>query len=164
MPPVSSSDRAIIRAMQGDTETRPDYFAAIAEKLGMNEWNLLSTLELWQRRGRLKRIGLLLAHRSAGWTANGMCCWRIDGDTTEAGRALAACDEVTHCYERPPAPGFPYNIFAMVHARSQNAAEAQFAALAEHLAGTLGGALPGTMLVSTQEFKKTSMTFFAGNK
>ena len=156
MPPVSSSDRAIIRALQGDTETRPDYFAAIAERLGMNEWNLLSTLELWRRRGRLKRIGLLLAHRNAGWTANGMCCWRIEGDTTEAGRALAACDEVTHCYERPEAPGFPFNLFAMIHARSADEASAAFARIEAAC-----GLSSGTMLISTREYKKTSMTFFA---
>lgn len=156
LPPVTSSDRAIIRALQGDTDLRPDYFAALAAKLGMNEWDLLSTLELWRRRGRLKRIGLLLAHRNAGWTANGMCCWRIDGDTTEAGRALAACDEVTHCYERPEAPNFPFNLFAMIHARSPAAAAATFARL-EATCRLSAGA----MLLSTREYKKTSMTFFA---
>ena len=164
LPPPSPRERALVGALQGDTEARSDYFAAVAERLGLKEWDVLSTLEMWRRNGRLKRIGLLLRHREAGWTANGMCCWRVEGDTSAAGRALAARDEVTHCYERPPAPGFPYNVFAMVHARSQSAAEAQFAALAEHLAGTLGGVLPGTMLVSTQEFKKTSMTFFAVSK
>ena len=157
MPSVSARDRAIIRALQGDTEIRSDYFAAIAEKLGMKEWDLLSTLELWQRRGRLKRIGLLLAHRNAGWTANGMCCWRIDGDTMEAGRALAACDEVTHCYERPEAPNFPFNLFAMIHARSPEEALGTFTRLEEKC-----GLASGTMLVSTREYKKTSMTFFVG--
>ena len=154
--PVTASDRAIIRALQGDTEARPDYFAAIAESLGMNEWNLLSTLELWRRRGRLKRIGLLLSHRNAGWTANGMCCWRIDGDTTEAGRALAACDEVTHCYERPEAPCFPFNLFAMIHTRSPDEASETFARLEARC-----GLSSGTMLISTREYKKTSMSFFA---
>ncbi len=156
MPPITSSDRAIIGALQGDTEIRPDYFAVLAAKLGMNEWDLLSTLEMWRRCGRLKRIGLLLAHRNAGWTANGMCCWRIDGDTTEAGRALAACDEVTHCYERPEAPAFPFNLFAMIHARSPEEASTTFARLEESCQLSAG-----TMLISTREYKKTSMTFFA---
>lgn len=156
MPPVTSSDRAIIKALQGDTTVCPDYFAALAGTLGMKEWDLLATLELWRRRGRLKRIGLLLAHRNAGWTANGMCCWRIDGDTTEAGRALAACDEVTHCYERPQAPNFPFNLFAMIHARSSEEASATFARLEETCQLSAG-----TMLISTREYKKTSMTFFA---
>ena len=85
LPPVTARDRAVIGALQGDTEARADFFAALAGRLGMKEWDLLSTLEIWRRKGRLKRIGLLLHHRNAGWSANGMCCWRVAGDTTAAG-------------------------------------------------------------------------------
>ena len=159
LPPLGGMDRAIIGALQGDTEIRADYFAGVAAKLGIKEWDLLSRLEIWRRNGRLKRIGLLLHHRNAGWTANGMCCWRVVGDTTEVGRALAARGEVTHCYERPEAPGFPYNLFAMVHAKSLEEARSQFAALDRHLEPFAPEA--ATMLLSTREYKKTSMTFFA---
>lgn len=163
LPPVTARDRAVIGALQGDTEVRPDYFAALAAKLGMKEWDLLSTLELWRRNGRLKRIGLLLRHRAAGWTANGMCCWRVPGDTTAVGRALAERGEVTHCYERPESPNFPYNLFAMVHACTVEEAQAQHAALAETVAQAAGTPEPppSVMLLSTREYKKTSMTFFA---
>ena len=161
LPPVTARDRAVIAALQGDTEARPDYFAGLAEKLGMKEWDLLSTLELWRRNGRLKRIGLLLRHRAAGWTANGMCCWKVPGDTTAVGRALADRGEVTHCYERPEAPTFPYNLFAMIHACSVPEAEAQYAALRGTVAAAAGEDVPSVMLLSTREYKKTSMTFFA---
>ena len=162
LPPVSARDRAVIGALQGDTEVRADYFAGLAAKLGMKEWDLLSTLEIWRRNGRLKRIGLLLRHRAAGWTANGMCCWKVPGDTTETGHALAACGEVTHCYERPEAPNFPYNLFAMVHACSVEDAQAQYARLHATVAQTAAAAEPASvMLLSTREYKKTSMTFFA---
>lgn len=162
LPPVTARDRAVIGALQGDTEVRPDYFAGLAQKLGMKEWDLLSTLELWRRNGRLKRIGLLLRHRAAGWTANGMCCWKVRGDTTEVGRALAECGEVTHCYERPEAPNFPYNLFAMVHACSVEDAQAQYARLHATVAQAVADAEPASvMLLSTREYKKTSMTFFA---
>ncbi|MBQ6340280.1 MAG: hypothetical protein IJI36_14160, partial [Kiritimatiellae bacterium] len=161
---LAARDRAVVAALQGDTEVRADYFAALAENVGMKEWDLLSTLELWHRRGRLKRIGLLLAHRTAGYVANGMCCWRVEGDTTEAGRALAARDEVTHCYERPPSEAFPYNLFAMVHATSPDEARAQHAGLHRSLADALGLEPATVMLLSTKEYKKTSMTFFVESK
>lgn len=161
LPPVTARDRAVIGALQGDTEARADFFAALAGRLGMKEWDLLSTLEIWRRKGRLKRIGLLLHHRNAGWSANGMCCWRVAGDTTAAGRALAARGEVTHCYERPEAPNFPYNLFAMVHARAAAEANAQFASLSAEVNRVAGAAVPAVMLLSTREYKKTSMTFFA---
>ena len=158
--PLGARDRAVVAALQGDTEVRAGYFAAVAEKARMKEWDLLSTLELWRRRGRLKRIGLLLAHRTAGYVANGMCCWRVEGDTTEAGRALAARDEVTHCYERPYSESFPYNLFAMVHGTSPDEARAQHAGLHQSLAEALGHEPATVMLLSTKEYKKTSMTFF----
>ena len=161
--PLGARDRAVVAALQGDTEVRAGYFAAVAEKARMKEWDLLSTLELWHRRGRLKRIGLLLAHRTAGYVANGMCCWRVEGDTTGAGRALAARDEVTHCYERPPAAGFPYNLFAMVHTTSAEEARAQHAELHRILAAEVGHDPATVMLLSTKEYKKTSMTFFVGS-
>ena len=158
--PITARDRAVIAALQGDTEVRSDYFSAIASSLGMKEWDLLSTLELWRRSGRLKRIGLLLAHRNAGYSANGMCCWRVPGETLAAGRALAERDEVTHCYERPPVPCFDYNLFTMVHARAMDEAERQFAALRAVVDEVCNAEVPATMLVSTREYKKTSMTFF----
>ena len=95
LPPPDEKGRRIIRALQGETEVRADYFAALADQIGIREWDLLATLEIWRRQGRLKRIGLLLDHRKSGYTANGMCCFRVDGGTTEPGRALAAMDEVT---------------------------------------------------------------------
>ena len=161
--PLGARDRAVVAALQGDTEVRADYFAVLAEKAGVKEWDLLSTLEIWRRRGRLKRIGLLLAHRTAGYVANGMCCWRVEGDTTAAGRVLAARDEVTHCYERPSSEAFPYNLFAMVHGTSPDEARAQHADLHRALVAALGHEPASVMLLSTREYKKTSMTFFVGN-
>lgn len=162
--PLGARDRAAVAALQGDTEVRPDYFAALAERVGMKEWDMLSLLELWQRRGRLKRIGLLLAHRTAGYVANGMCCWRVEGDTTGAGRALAARNEVTHCYERPLSEAFPYNLFAMVHATSLEEARTQHADLHRVLMAELKNDPATVMLLSTKEYKKTSMTFFVGDR
>lgn len=161
LPLPDERGRQIIRALQGDTEVRPDYFAAIAERIGIKEWDLLSTLEIWRRKGRLKRIGLLLDHRKSGYAANGMCCFRVEGDTTEAGRSLAELDEVTHCYERPVCAEFPYNLFAMVHCGSQDEAQRQFELLKGRLSSLSAPPTASVMLISTKEYKKTSMTFYS---
>ncbi len=156
--PVTAVDRKIIAALQGDTEVSANYFTSIAESAGLKEWDLLSMLEMWRRNGRLKRIGLLLRHREAGYVANGMCCWNVEGDTTQYGRALAQCGEVSHCYERPEAPGFPYNLFAMIHTKSPGEAQEVFERIAAK-----AGLENGVMLISTKEYKKTSMTFFSNH-
>lgn len=160
LPPPDDIGRRMIRALQGDTELRPDYYSALAEKIGMNEWDLLATLEVWRRQGRLKRIGLLLNHRRIGYAANGMCCFRIEGDATEAGRALADFEAVTHCYERPACKVFPYNLYAMIHCMSAEEANAGFDALRRRLSALAKPPADSVMLISTKEYKKTSMSFY----
>lgn len=160
LPPPDDAGRRIIRALQGDTELRPDYYSAVAAKAGMKEWDLLATLEMWRRQGRLKRIGLLLDHRRVGYSANGMCCFRVDGDTVEAGRALAEVEAVTHCYERPACEAFPYNLYAMIHCRSLEEANEGFAALKSRLSGLENPPSGSVMLISSKEYKKTSMSFY----
>ena len=160
LPPPDETGRNIIRALQGNTEPRPDYYAAIAAKIGMKEWDLLAVLEMWRRQGRLKRIGLLLDHRRIGYTANGMCCFRIDGDTAEAGRALAGFGTVTHCYERPACKAFPYNLYAMVHGTTLDEANMKFMELKSRLSSLEKPPSASVMLISTKEYKKTSMSFY----
>ena len=161
LPPPDEAGRRIIRALQGNTQIRPDYYSAIAEEVGMKEWDLLATLEMWRRQGRLKRIGLLLNHRRIGYSVNGMCCFRIEGDTGEAGHALAEFGEVTHCYERPSCAEFPYNLYAMVHCKSAEEANVRFETLKARLAALECPPSASVMLISTKEYKKTSMSFYA---
>jgi DNA-binding Lrp family transcriptional regulator len=33
-----------------------------------------------------------------------------------SGKAMASCAAVSHCYQRKPFAGWPYNLFAMIHA------------------------------------------------
>jgi hypothetical protein len=95
-----------------------------------------------------------------GYSANGMCCFRIEGDTTDAGRALAGLDAVTHCYERPSCDMFPYNLYAMIHCSSMTEAEAGFDSLKAHLGRLANPPSDSVMLVSVKEYKKTSMSFY----
>ncbi|MCL1921953.1 MAG: hypothetical protein FWG50_12930 [Kiritimatiellaeota bacterium] len=152
----NTSQHAIIRLLQGDIPLSPRPFAAAAGRLGMGEDALLSQLREWQASGILRRIGLLLRHREAGFKANGMCCWDIpEGEILAAGRRVAAQPEVTHCYERPRTGRFPFTLYAMIHTPTWDATRALFERI------TRDAALPpGELLLSLTEFKKTSMRFF----
>lgn len=154
--PLDTAQQAIIRLLQGDIPLSPRPFAAAAGRLGMGEDALLSQLREWQASGILRRIGLLLRHREAGFKANGMCCWDIpEGEILAAGRRVAAQPEVTHCYERPRTGRFPFTLYAMIHTPTWDATRALFERI------TRDAALPpGELLLSLTEFKKTSMRFF----
>jgi DNA-binding Lrp family transcriptional regulator len=78
--------------------------------------------------GVIYRIGAVVNHHKLGFTANAMfVCQVCEAKVVEAGRKLAKLNIVSHCYQRKRFPGWVYNLYAMMHARShadiQRAAE-----------------------------------------
>ena len=67
---------------------------------------------------------------------------------------------MTHCYERPLNDAFPYNLFAMVHGTSVEEAQRQFDLLKSALSALDEPPAAAVMLLSTKEYKKTSMMFY----
>ena len=49
------------------------------------------------------------------------------------GRKLGQRPEITHCYRRPRAPGWPYNVFAMVHGMSREEVYAKISAISREV-------------------------------
>jgi DNA-binding Lrp family transcriptional regulator len=158
-PDLSPHEKALIRRMQGNLPLTLEPFVAVAQELDWDTTELLVRLRRWKEDGILRRVGVILRHRNAGFTANGMCIWRADPATIdEAGRCLARCPEVTHCYERPPVGDFHYNLFAMVHARQREITQEIFERISKD-----AGLTEGRVLISKREFKKTSPVFFCEN-
>lgn len=152
--PFSACDRRMIRRMSGHLQITADPFATLSDALGMAPTALLSKLQRWQQRGVLRRVAPVLHHRRAGFRYNGMCVWPVEGDVSVAGKLLAAYPEVTHCYQRPRKEACPFDLYAMLHARSQDDLLHRFQTLSE--ACGLSG---GTILLSTRTHKKTSMAY-----
>jgi DNA-binding Lrp family transcriptional regulator len=75
------------------------------------------------------RIGAIVNHHKLGFVANAMfVCQVCEAKVVDLGQKLAKLNIVSHCYQRKtfpgPAPnvvqGWPYNLFAMMHARTQS--------------------------------------------
>jgi len=149
-------ERRIVRYFEGNVPIVPNFYDAAASQLNIDPQELMQTLSRWLDMGVARRIGLLLRHRMAGFKANGMCCWSVpQSDIELAGQRLAACREVTHCYERPPLESFPFNLFAMIHTPSWDQTIKLFQRISDECA-----LRDGRLLLSVREFKKTSMQFF----
>jgi DNA-binding Lrp family transcriptional regulator len=154
--PFSDRDRQVVRELQGTLAPSASFYAPVAARCGLDEAELLARLTLWRRSGALRRIALVLRHQRIGYKANAMCVWPAEGIVAEqAGAVLATFSDVTHCYQRPAFPGFPYSLYAMLHAKSWELLAHRFAEL-EQATGLDGG----KMLCSITELKKTSMVFF----
>ncbi len=147
--------KVLIRLQDGLPITQTPYATASAE-LGMTESDLLERLSALLRCGVIRRIGASLAPRKLGITANAMAVWAIDEDRIdEIGRRVAAFNEVTHCYSRPPLPDWPRNLYAMIHGRSERECEAVVARIQAAL-----DLPPPILAYSRREFKKTWSRLF----
>ena len=141
-----------------DSEPFATAAARIAAEIGdpsIDEARVLERLRQLKATGAIRRFGALVAHRKMGYAFNGMTVWDIPAEkANEVGAAFAAEPFVSHCYARPRSDVWPFNLYAMVHAKTQDELDARVAVLGE-LAGS-----EGRVLVSTREYKKISMRYF----
>ncbi|MNO67155.1 hypothetical protein D3C76_579580 [compost metagenome] len=74
-----------------------------------------------QHAGIIRRIAAVPNHYRLGYRHNGMTVWDVDDQLVDRyGRIVGILPFVSHCYRRPRhLPGWPYNLFAMVHGRSR---------------------------------------------
>ncbi|ADE36954.1 siroheme decarboxylase subunit beta [Methanohalophilus mahii] len=145
--------RKILELTQQGIEFTHSPFKKIAEETDLSEQEIVDRLKEMQRQGIIRRFGASIGHRTIGITANAMCIWNVpDEQVEDAGKIMSGFNEVTHCYERPRYPDWPYNLFTMVHSYSKKECE--------EIAGKIAdatGIYDYRLLFSEHEFKKTGV-------
>ena len=158
----TDAERALVRALQGDIGLGATPFADLAEDVGMTEDDVLGTVRRWIEEGIVRRLGAVVRHRTMGMTANAMTVWNVpDGSTVDGGEAMASFTEVSHCYERVRAEGWPHNLYAMIHGSTSEGCRQTAARIHAALAARGIDVPDPHLLFSSKEFKKTSMRYFA---
>lgn len=153
MDPV---DFALVTACQAGLPLTPRPYHAIAEQLGLSADEVMARMQAMMQAGVIRRIGVVPNHYALGYTANGMTVWDVADEQVEAlGEAVGRLPFVSHCYRRPRhLPLWPYNLFAMVHARTREQAQAY----AGQIAAVLGTARrQSDILYSSGILKKTGL-------
>jgi DNA-binding Lrp family transcriptional regulator len=153
-------DRRLVLATQSGLPLQPRPYGVIADELGVDQALVRARLAAMLADGRIRRIGAVPNHYAIGYTANGMSVWDVDDAVIDAvGARVGALDFVTHCYRRPRhLPDWPYNLFAMVHAGSREAALERVAEIATLMAAEFPGACRSSdVLFSAGILKKTGL-------
>jgi DNA-binding Lrp family transcriptional regulator len=153
---LQESDRRLIAATQGGLPLVPDPYGALAQELELPRDEVIGRLSGLLQKGIIRRIGVVPNHYALGYAANGMSVWDVaDEEVSRLGALVGQLEYVTHCYRRPRRlPHWPYNLFAMVHARDCAAVREKVDAIAE----LLGPALRGRdLLFSSKILKKTGL-------
>ena len=153
---LSDDDVATIRATQGRMPVVAEPYAPAAERLGVTQDEVLRRLESLRERQGLRRVAAILYHRRAGFSANGMGVWKVPEDRIlDTGRRMAAFRGVSHCYQRPTYPDWPYSVFTMAHGRSKEECDA----ILDSIAAATGITERATLYSST-EFQTVRMLYF----
>ncbi len=153
---LDATDRRIIEATQAGLPLAPEPYAEIGAALGLDQREVIDRMATMMAEGVIRRIGAAPNHYAFGMTANGMTVWDVaDEMAGDLGQEIGALDFVSHCYLRPRAlPGWPYNLFAMVHGADRDTVRRRVAEITA-LLGEAAGA--HHILFSTRILKKTGL-------
>lgn len=145
---ITAEDRALLQHLSHGLPLIPRPFQAMGEE------DTLARLRRLLQAGILTRIGLIVRHRSLGYTANAMVVWSLpEAAIAAAGPALAALPGISLCYHRrPDATHWPFALYSMIHAKSRP--EALEILARAHALPELAGAM-ARPLFSTRCFKQT---------
>ena len=153
---ATEEDKEYIRELQKDLEVVNRPFLKSAQKLGITEEQLLEKAKYYEEIGVMRRFAAILRHRDVGFVANGMIVWNVPTEKIEqVGEKLGAFPQVSHCYQRPVYQDWPYNVFSMIHCKSQDDAEKMAKDIQKQI-----GVDDYRILFSSREFKKTRVEYF----
>ncbi len=152
----TEEDKNFIRELQKDMEIIDEPFVKAANNLGITENELFEKMKYYEDIGVMRRFAAILRHRQIGYTANGMIVWIVPEDRiSEVGEKLGAFPQVSHCYERPTYPDWPYNVFSMIHCKTHNEAHEMAKKIQDQIK------VPEyQILFSSREFKKIRVEYF----
>lgn len=149
-------DLNYVRVLQQDLPLEPAPFQGWAESLGVRQRRMLVKARELEASGVMRRFAAVLRHQKAGFVANAMICWRVPEEhLPHLGHRLASYPQVSHCYQRPVYPDWPYNVLSMVHARSRKQCEEIARRMSQEI-----GIEEYVILYSKKEYKKERVAYY----
>ena len=118
---LSKVDSDVISIIAQDIPLVQQPFKELSRKVGINENAIISRIKSYKKNGIMRKFCATLNHRKAGFKHNAMVVWNIPRKSvSRAGNLMASFPEVSHCYERKKAAHWNYNLYSMIHARTNN--------------------------------------------
>lgn len=113
-------DRRVLSVIQEPIELIAEPFEPFARKLGTDTETILQKIKYLIEAGVVRRFAGIIKHNKAGFGYNAMVAFEVD-DTLcdDEGGKLSTLSYVSHCYKRTPYSDWPYNLYAMMHARDE---------------------------------------------
>ncbi len=153
---LDEKQKQLVRLLQEGLPLLPEPFAELAKQSDYSAKDIVQQILDWLAAGLIRRFGAVVRHQKLGFKANGMAVFEVEDDRIDTlGQKMAEHAEISHCYRRPTLEDWNYNLFAMVHGRTEEQVRKFVKSLAEEL-----GLNKYDVLFSTTEYKKVSMKYF----
>ena len=144
----------ILRRIPHDFPLSERPYKEIADRIGVNEEDVIVSLEHLNRTGTVRRVAAALYHRRVSYTHNVMVVWKVEEqDIERVGKIMASFSEVSHCYERDTGGFWDYTIYTMLHGKSMENCMDVVKRISEST-----GVKDYEVFLSKREFKKTSLS------
>jgi len=117
---LNEKQKQILSGLQNELQIVEKPFEFLCDGK-LNQQDVFKIINFLLEKGVVSRIGAIVDHYKLGFVANVMfVCAVPEERIIEAGNALANFSMVSHCYQRKTFEGWPYNLFAMMHALSMS--------------------------------------------
>jgi len=157
---LNDFDMSLINLLQEDIQSVYEPYDHIIKSLDIDYERLQKETTKYKNSGVMRRFASILYHRRAGFKANAMVIWKVpkerESQTEEIGAKMASFSAVSHCYQRPVYPNWPYSLFTMIHGKTKEEVQSivdnieKETNINEH-----------KYLYSTREFKKQRIKYFS---
>ena len=153
---LTEKEERIISCLQTDMPVTDRPYLVIAGALSISEDEVIETIQSLCERGVIRRFGATLRHQKSGYSANVMVAWEVpDAKVDEVGEIMAETRNISHCYHRRTGNGWPFNLYTMVHGKSQESCIETVKEVSDKT-----GITAYQLLFSKRELKKTSMKYY----
>ncbi|MFZ5595597.1 MAG: Lrp/AsnC family transcriptional regulator [Bacillota bacterium] len=153
---LTELEKNIVRELQRGLPLTERPFLEIAGRLNITEDDLVERVKNLVERGIIRRFGAAVRHQDLGFVSNAMVVWKVDeADIERAGRLFSGNSHVSHCYQRKTAEDWQYNLYTVVHGKTDEECRRIAGKMSE-----LSGLKDYMVIFSTRELKKESMKYF----
>jgi DNA-binding Lrp family transcriptional regulator len=154
---MDKTTKTVLNIASGDLPDGHRPFDQWAREAKMETEEFLAILSRERAGGAVRRFGAVLRHTESGFVKNAMVAWVVETERADGvASVMIKSSAVSHCYLREPAPDWPYTLYTMIHATSDEELD--------HTIGDLSrrtGILEYTVLETIRELKKTSPRYLS---
>lgn len=152
---LNALERKILGVIQSGMPKSLSPYRDLSAALGMPVDQLLEVLRRWKAEKKIRRLGAIVNHFQMGHGVGAMVVWNVPEDRIDdVGTLFASFSAVSHAYQRPSGDRWPYSVYTMVHASSEDELRATIEAMRDK-----SGIPEFRALKTVRELKKVPPTY-----